>query len=183
MISNTCLCCIEKCKEFTRCTFLLLFLLVLLWFTLFISVWISLLSLLIIICFNYWDFAYLCLHTKISWLFFIPKYLNWNFLLAKIIACECVILCIKNMENMTNSWARVWCFVRNNTNFLTICINWTTFDMSNKPFWILKSSWLTNLFNISSNIKNSDIRRLSPNNKEITKNINSNNFTLALREI
>jgi hypothetical protein len=159
---------------------LLLFLVL---FTLFISIWISLLCLLIILSFNNWYFTDLCLNTKISCLFFIPEYLNRNFLLSKIITGKCIIFCVKNMKRMINCRSWIWCLIRNYTNFFTIRVNWTIFNMTNKTLWILKSSWLSNLFNIISNIKYSYIRRLGPNYKKITKDINTNNFTFTLREI
>jgi len=180
LISYPCLCCVKECQKLPCCSFWLLFC----WFiTLFICFTIFLLFFLILsFSLHNWYFINFSLYPKISDFLFIPKYLNRDLLLANVITNEIIILCIINMELMANCWSCCWSFIGNNTNFFAVWIDRTVFYMPNKTFRILEPTRLTCLLDVISNIKYSNIWWLCPNNKEITKNIDSHYFSLTFRE-
>ncbi len=94
--------------------------------------------------------------------------------------CEWVWIDIVNMEGMVGSRRLlVW----DNTDFLTVWINWTSSDYTNQSFWVLESSWVSDLLDLISDLEQSNIRWLGPKNQSGSHELNPHYFTFAFREL
>ena len=128
---------------------------------------------------TFWCFD---LYTKVPDFLLIPRDSNGNMIFSKVVIDERVSVNIVDMETMIDWWAWSWCTVGNDTYFTSVGIYGAASNMTYKCFWVLESTRLSDLFDLTSNGEDSNVWLLSPADDELTHDLKTAHFAFALRE-